>query len=285
MQIEPAFDPGDAFGKILNPVGESVKFRPQVGEFVSHVGDLDPNLAKPVMHRQPHRTEAEDEGRHQNGGERHGGIERLREIHRTGGLRASFGDDNCKLNIIPFAPAFQLAPGLAGGPDDSRRAGYSGRMPRPAAMLAAALPLLLAAPGWAEKISAEARFGLWNDCRPIDVVVESAISGTAGIGLAERRIATALRAKLGDAGIYDAEGLAYLDIHVSVVGPAFHVGTEFRKWLKDPASGEAGPAATWISGSTGTHGGKSDYILASIAEHADGFIAQYLRVNADACER
>ena len=152
-------------------------------------------------------------------------------------------------------------------------------------MLAAALLLLPAAPGWAEKIPAEARFELWNDCRAVDVVVESAPGGTAGIGLRERAIAAAVRGKLGAAGIYDAEGLAYLDIHASVVGPAFHVGVEFRKWLKDPASGKEGAAATWISGSTGTHGGNSDYVLASVAEHVDGFIAQYLRVNAAACER
>ena len=158
-------------------------------------------------------------------------------------------------------------------------------MPRLALPLAAVLSLLFAAPAGAETISAESRFELWNDCRPIDLVVESATGGKAGIGPTERAIATAVRGKLGASGIYDAEGLAYLDVHASVVGPAFHVGIEFRKWLKDPASGTEGSATTWVAGSTGTHGGNPDYVLAAIAEHVDRFVGQYRRVNADACKR
>ena len=158
-------------------------------------------------------------------------------------------------------------------------------MPRPTVPLVAALSLLLAAPAWAERTTAEARFELWNDCRSMDLVVESATGGTADIGLTEQAIAVAVRGKLGAAGVYDPEGLAYLDVHARVVGPAFHFSIEYRKWLKDPASGEEGAAATWISGSTGTHGGGSDYVLASISEHVDRFIEQYRRVNADACER
>ena len=157
-------------------------------------------------------------------------------------------------------------------------------MPRFAAPIAVALWLLAVAPARAETMSADARFELWNDCRPIDLVAERAIGGVSGIGLTERAVAAALRAKLGAAGIYDPEGLAYLDVRASVVGPAFHVSVEFRKRLRDPASGEEGLAATWISGSTGTHGGDSDYILASISEHADRFVRQYLRVNAAACK-
>ena len=158
-------------------------------------------------------------------------------------------------------------------------------MPRPAVQLLAALSLLLAAPAGAQKISAEARFELWNDCRPIDLVVESTIGGTAGVGPTEPAIVTSVRDRLSAAGIYDAEGLAYLDVHAGVVGRAFHVSIEFRKWLKDPASGAEGWAATWISGSTGTHGGRSGYILASIAEHVATFVDRYLRVNAGACKR
>ena len=157
-------------------------------------------------------------------------------------------------------------------------------MLRPAVPLSA-LSLLAAAPAWPATVPAETRFQLWNDCRPIDLVAESATGGTPGIGLTERAFAAALRARLGAAGIYDPEGLAYLDVRASVVGPAFHVSLEFRKRLKDPASGTEGWAATWISGSTGTHGGNPDYILAAIAEHADRFIDRYLRVNAHACKR
>ncbi len=158
-------------------------------------------------------------------------------------------------------------------------------MPRLALPIAAVLSLLFAAPAGAETMSAESRFELWNECRAIDLVVESATGGGAGIGLTERAIAARLRARLGAAGLYDPEGLAYLDIRASVVGPAFHVSVEFRKPLRDPASGEEGLAATWISGSTGTHGGDPGYVLASASGHAEGFVAQYLRVNARACKR
>ncbi len=42
-------------------------------------------------------------------------------------------------------------------------------------------------------------------------------------------------------------------------------------------------AATWETGSLGTHGGDAGFILQAVAEHTDKFVNEYLRVNDEAC--
>ena len=46
-----------------------------------------------------------------------------------------------------------------------------------------------------------------------------------------------------------------------------------------------GVAATWHRGSIGMHGDRPSSILSAIALYTDKFIDEYLRVNADACEK
>ena len=42
---------------------------------------------------------------------------------------------------------------------------------------------------------------------------------------------------------------------------------------------------TWQSGSTGTHGTDSSFILSNVSRHLDKFLAEYLRVNEEDCGR
>ena len=175
---------------------------------------------------------------------------------------------------------------------------------------AVALALVLAVPsGAAEKVTWYDRFGLWNGCRPVDVLVVSLSDDAGKIGLRREDIETTVRSRLRGARIHDgvpphgepgwvgwmvrhrSYGEPFLYVDISVVSLAFDIEVGFRRSVKvlltmpegmDPL---VGPATTWRTGSTGTHGRNASYILSSVSQHVDKFIDEYLRVNADACRR
>ena len=84
-------------------------------------------------------------------------------------------------------------------------------------------------------------------------------------------------------------------VEVHVVSRAFNVRVEFWKKVIDPMMEQAFPtndrdmvrasfnATTWVTGSTGTHGGDGTYVLSAIRQHMDEFLDEYLRVNEPAC--
>ncbi len=133
------------------------------------------------------------------------------------------------------------------------------------------------------------RFALWNDCRPIRLVVQDLGDDAADIGLKWEAISVAVRSRLRAARLYTAEmgwpPQSQLYINVNIVGAAFDITVEYNKWLTDSISGEQGFAATWSKGSTGTHGRNSGFVLSAVSRHTDSFIDEYLRVNEDACKR
>ena len=135
-----------------------------------------------------------------------------------------------------------------------------------------------------------AYFDLWNECAPIDLIVEG-LSNThaADIDLTEERIQTLVESRLRAARLYDAAGRHHLYVRVGVFvsenrrGGAFTTEVSFYKTLRDLASNELGQARTWNTGSYGTHSGDAGYILQSVSEHLDQFMLEYLRVNEAAC--
>jgi len=146
--------------------------------------------------------------------------------------------------------------------------------------------LILAVPVQAETVTDFDRFKLWNDCRPMRLVVENLYEDETDIGLTEDVITAAVRSRLRAARLYTAEELRpYLYINVNVVNAAFHDSVEYNKWVKDEASGLKRRTTTWKSSSTGTHSRDASYILSSVSQHVDMFIDEYLRVNEDACKR
>ena len=72
-------------------------------------------------------------------------------------------------------------------------------------------------------------------------------------------------------------------ISLNVVGNGFGLDVEFLKGLTDQRSETSGPAATCKSGSTGTSGGVSGYIVQILSEKIDEFIGEYLRSNEEFC--
>ena len=129
-----------------------------------------------------------------------------------------------------------------------------------------------------------ARFKLYTACAPLDLIVESLHPDAGEIRLTKSAITTTVRSRLRAARIYNAEQTAYLYVNVNVAGRAYSINVSLNRWLTDPVHDTSGIATTWNSGSTGTHGGNSGYILQVIGEHMDRFIDQYLEINEPACE-
>ena len=127
------------------------------------------------------------------------------------------------------------------------------------------------------------RFELWNDCRPMGLVVQDLSEDAAQIGLTKERIAIAVRSRLRAARLYEVSATPFLYVNVNVFSPSFHVIIDYNKFVQDLVTGKTGPASTWMIYGIGTHGEDAGYILSGVAMNMDRFIDEYLRVNEDAC--
>ena len=137
------------------------------------------------------------------------------------------------------------------------------------------------------------RFGLWNACKPIHLVVEHTGDDAVRMGLTQRAIATTVRSRLRATRLYGSSGGGgsgsnpSLYVNVSTVGnrgAGFNVNLGFLKYVSDPISGEEGHATTWHRGVVG-QSRDVGYILSGVSQLADEFIDEYLRVNEPACPR
>ena len=158
-------------------------------------------------------------------------------------------------------------------------------MRRTLTLLSLAVLLSPAAPGQ-DTTDGLDRFRLFNACRPMDLVIESLSDDADKIALSRESLQAAAESRLRAARLYteDPKGsnFAYLYVNVNVFGPAFNIALEYKKLVSDEF-GVAGLAPSWDSGSTGTHGKNAGYIVSSLSQHLDRFLAAYLRVNEEAC--
>ena len=131
------------------------------------------------------------------------------------------------------------------------------------------------------------RFELWNECRPVSLVVEGLPDDATAIGLTENAIEVAVRSRLRSARLYSEDRVeaawSYLYVNVNVVSVAFGTTVKYKKYVWDIATNIEHAATTWESGSTGTHGNDSTYIVSGVAQHVDQFLDKYLWVNLEAC--
>lgn len=155
--------------------------------------------------------------------------------------------------------------------------------------IAAVVALLVASPaiGRANQENADAwldYFQLFNECRPMYLLIERLSGDEADIGLTEARIQTMVEARLRSARLYDGSVRSpYLYVQVTVVGRAFNFGISFKKTLYDPVTDRRSVATTWDVGGTGTHGSDAGYVLQALSEFVDTFVVEYLRVNEAVC--
>ena len=139
----------------------------------------------------------------------------------------------------------------------------------------------------AQDVSGYDRFRLFNECGPMNLVVEEYKDDAdwTDIGLTVDRIQTMAESRLRAARLYDATGFPILYVNVNVEARGFSLNVNYRKWLYDPVSDESFDATTWTIGGAGTHRGDAGFILQGLSEYLDSFILEYLRVNEDACDQ
>ena len=132
-------------------------------------------------------------------------------------------------------------------------------------------------------------FELFNDCLPMELIVESLPPAAGQIGLTDSRLQTLAESRLRAARIYteDRPWTPYLYINVNVGGArarAFSVSLQYKKVLDHLRTGTDGYGTTWSTGAVGTHGQDGGYILQAVSEYLDEFVLAYLRINEPACE-
>ena len=132
--------------------------------------------------------------------------------------------------------------------------------------------------------------GLYTACAPMNVFVEPLPSEESQkAGLTREAIMDAVESRLRSARLFaSAEKQVrhqYLRVNVNVLGYAFSVGVELRRFLEDLGYGFGGYAVVWDVGAIGTHSGDGQYILGSVTRYLDRFIVSYLRINEEHCSR
>ena len=137
----------------------------------------------------------------------------------------------------------------------------------------------------AQDVSADDRFELFNQCRPMRFIVKDLHADAAEIDLTEAAIQAAVESRLRSARLYDADAgpVLYLNVEL-VVGLLLSLRLEYMKALYDPVSEDSRLVPTWQSTSIGTQGGDAAYLLSILAGQMDGFLVEYLRVNESACD-
>ena len=131
-------------------------------------------------------------------------------------------------------------------------------------------------------------FGLFNACKPIIIWVAELSSDAKEISLRKADIENIVESRLRSARMFleiDEGGFVSpaLYVHVNVVGAAFSVDIDFSKPLWDETLERRERVRTWQTGILGTHGKNADYILSHVRKQMEKFIADYLRVNDEAC--
>lgn len=138
-----------------------------------------------------------------------------------------------------------------------------------------------------EEISDYDKFRLWNSCAGVTLDVIELSDDASDIGLTKNAIQVAARSRLRGARVFTESSHVpdTLVLHVDVFKNVFHIGIGLRKVVNDNASEQINYASTWFIGTTGTHNNNASYILGSVGQGVDRFIDEYLRVNAEACEK
>ena len=148
-----------------------------------------------------------------------------------------------------------------------------------------ALFLTLAAP-LAGQITEADRFALFTGCAPVYPSLVLWIDEDWNLSgeFAEQAVESRLR----DAGIYsDGSGAPSLSVRAlrPVSVPMILVGVSFWKRVTD-GHGHSETVVTWERGQAPLPPvGDAATALQLIAEHMDDFVSEYLRVNAEACNR
>ena len=174
-------------------------------------------------------------------------------------------------------------------------------MHRPLANLTLAALALLVAPSAGQNAASRLPSELWknierlqlfNACRPMLLFIGGLDDDAAAIGLTESTVQAAAESRLRAARLYAGDILdmskkktviALLFVKVAVGRRAFNISVDYNKVVADEFGG-SGLAVTWGTESFGAHDGDAGFIVSSLSQRLDEFLAAYLRVNEAACE-
>ncbi len=167
-----------------------------------------------------------------------------------------------------------------------------------------AISAALAAPANAGQVSHLERFQLWNECRPLNLIVKHEFSIFVPEELrelAKRRIKPMVRRRLQAARIYGSEDRSTFVQEEPVLSISLEEllgrrdwrsrpygdsrsGIEFNKRLHDPLSGKSFESPTWSVDRSHSSDADEDEIMLAMSEMIDTFTGHYLRVNASMCQ-
>ena len=129
-------------------------------------------------------------------------------------------------------------------------------------------------------------FGLFNNCETMGLSIGYPMNNDVAeeMGLTRESIENLVEIRLRAARLYDDElGGPYLYVIVFVVGSAFNIDVEYKRWVRVVDTGAEGIAPTWDTGSVGTHARDPKFILGTLSGLIDDFLLAYLRVNEESC--
>ena len=131
---------------------------------------------------------------------------------------------------------------------------------------------LLALPAHALHEAGHNDFNLAAFCNPIGIIVENLRDVDARkVGLTRQDIVNAVESRVRVARLFSAESPQYLYVNVNPVRNAFSIIIELHRRTENTGFG--------------MHGGDGQYIMGSVSEQLDKFIAEYLRENQEWCDR
>ena len=98
----------------------------------------------------------------------------------------------------------------------------------------------------AQDVSGYDRFKLFNECRPINLVIEEYPGDTdwSDTGLTVDRIHTMVESRLRAARLYDGAAPTHLYVNVNVVSVSFSQRVSYNKLVYEPVSDESYYAVT-----------------------------------------
>lgn len=148
---------------------------------------------------------------------------------------------------------------------------------------------LLALPAHALHEAGHNDFNLAAFCNPMGIIVENLRDVDARkVGLTRQDIVNAVNAvesRVRVARLFSAESPQYLYVNVNPVRNAFSIIIELHRRTENTGFGFPGFVSVWDAGTIGMHGGDGQYIMGSVSEQLDKFIAEYLRENQEWCDR
>ena len=150
-------------------------------------------------------------------------------------------------------------------------------------MRAVAAVAMLALPALAA--GQDARFELFNECRPMMVVVD--VSRAEWVD--EQGILEMAREELQELGLYDPVADAALQLTVAATelgeAVAYAHAARYLKPVRDSVTGITKAAPTWIGGGVGLGDQYAGIgITVAVADDILQFVSEYGRVNEAACD-